>query len=104
MLKVTVLYNDPVNPAEFEGYYAEIHIPLAMKIPGVVRWELTKFLPAPDGAEPPYYRMAEAWFETPEQMQAALGSPEGEAAIADLSKFATGGVTMLVGGVEEVRP
>jgi hypothetical protein len=33
-------------------------------------------------------------------MQSTLSSPEGKATVADLPKFATGGVTMLVGSVE----
>ena len=103
MFKVTVLYNHPVNPADFEGYYAETHIPIAMRIPGVTRWEMTKFMPTPDG-EPEYYRMAEAWFGSGEDMERALRSAEGQAAVQDLGNFATGGATLLIGGAEEVRP
>ena len=45
--------------------------------------------------------MAEFWFSSPEAMQATMGSREGQAAAADLPNFATGGVTFLVGEVEE---
>jgi hypothetical protein len=34
--------------------------------------------------------MAELYFPTEEQMQATMSSPEGEATVADLPKFATG--------------
>ncbi len=67
---------------------------------GVDRLELTLFSPDPDGEQPAYYRMAELYFPTEEQMQATMGSPEGEATVADLPKFATGGVTVLAGSVE----
>lgn len=100
MLKVTVLYGHPTSPADFEQYYAATHVPLAAKMNGVARVELTKFLPGADGSKPAFYRMAELYFATPAQMEATLGSPEGQATVADLKNFATGGVTVAVGAVE----
>lgn len=100
MLKVTVLYGHPASPDEFERYYAATHLPIAHTIRGVARWEFTRFAPGPDGAPPAFYRMAEAWFDSPAAMQAALGSPEGQATVADLANFATGGITFLVGAVD----
>jgi len=46
-----------------------------------------------------YYRMAEFWFVNVEALQTTMGSPEGEATAADLTNFATGGVTLLTGVV-----
>ena len=100
MIKLTVLYGHPTNTQEFENYYADTHLPLAAKMKGVERLELTRFAPGPDGDQPAYYRMAELYFPTEEQMQTTMGSPEGEAALADLPKFATGGVMALTGAVE----
>ncbi|MCX6619258.1 MAG: EthD family reductase, partial [Acidobacteria bacterium] len=56
MLKVTVLYGHPTNPEDFEKYYAETHMPLAVKMPGVARFELTRFVAGPDGGRPAFYR------------------------------------------------
>ena len=100
MIKLTVLYGPPTDAVEFENYYSNTHLPIAAKMKGVDRLELTRFAPGPDGAQPEYYRMAELYFPTEEQMQATMSSPEGEATVADLPKFATGGVTVLVGSVE----
>jgi uncharacterized protein (TIGR02118 family) len=100
MIKVTLLYGHPKVSKEFERYYVEKHLPLAAKMKGVRRLELTRFRPGPDGGEPAYYRMAELYFPTEVQMQSTLRSPEGAAAVADLPNFATGGVTMLAGSVE----
>ena len=100
MIKLTVLYGPPTNVEEFENYYAETHLPIAAKMKGVDRLELTRFTPGPDGGQPAYYRMAELYFPTEEQMEATMSSPEGEATVADLPKFATGGVTVLAGAVE----
>ena len=100
MIKLTLLYGHPKNVQEFERYYAEKHLPLAARMKGVARLELTRFKPAQDGSKPAYYRMAELYFPTDVQMQSTLSSSEGQAAVADLPNFATGGVTMLVGSVE----
>ena len=34
MFKITVLYNTPENPAAFDAYYKEKHIPLVDQIEG----------------------------------------------------------------------
>ena len=99
MMKVTVLYSHPKSPDEFEKYYESTHLPLAGKIKGVDRVELTQFVSAPDGGKPAFYRMAELYFVTQAQMEQSLGSAEGQAAVADFENFATGGVTVLIGSV-----
>ncbi|MGB3091507.1 MAG: EthD family reductase [Chitinophagaceae bacterium] len=100
MIKLTVLYGHPTDPAAFEAYYANTHLPIAAKISGFEKIEYTKFIGAPDGSPAAHYSMAEFWFTSPEALQAAMGSPEGQATAADLANFATGGVTLLIGAVE----
>ena len=100
MIKATVLYGHPSNPESFEKYYAENHSPLIGKVLGIVKAELTKFLPNPDGTAAAYYRMAELYFAGAAEMQQAMGSLEGQALAADLPNFATGGVTIIFGVVE----
>ena len=100
MIKATVLYGHPTSPETFEKYYAESHTPLVGKVQGIVKAELTKFLPNPDGTATAYYRMAELYFAGPAEMQQAMGSPEGQALAADLPNFATGGATVIMGIVE----
>ncbi|MEB2782515.1 EthD family reductase [Algoriphagus sp. C2-6-M1] len=68
MIKLTVLYIQPEDPAAFERYYAPTHMPLMGKINGVVKAEVTKFLPETDGSNPAYYRLAELYFESPEAL------------------------------------
>lgn len=97
MMKVTVLYGHPENPESFEKYYHNIHLPIAGKMKGVDRLELTKFISGAGGREPEYYRMAELYFTSREQMEKSLESAEGQAAVADIDNFATGGVTLLLG-------
>ncbi len=100
MIKATLLYGHPTDSDAFEKYYAETHLPIAAKMKGVDKLELTKFLSAPDGSKAAYYRMAELFFAGPAELQETMSSPEGQTAVADLPNFATGGVTMIIGVVE----
>ena len=97
MIKLTVIYGHPADAASFEKYYESTHIPLAEKIPGVSRWELTRFTGSADGGRPAFHRMAEIYFGSLEDMEKSLQSPEGMDALRDLPNFATGGVTVMVG-------
>ena len=103
MIKATVLYGHPNDTDAFENYYAETHIPLVAKTSGIAKSELTKFFPGADSITPIYYRMAELWFENAETMQQAMTSDNGKAMAADLANFATGGVTILMGIVENQK-
>src|SRR5215207_393467 len=96
MVRVTALFGHPENPDAFEEHYANTHTPLVHKIPNLQRFDRGKVIAPPDGSEPPYYRVADMWFESMEQMQSALGSPEGQEATQDLQNLATGRVTLLI--------
>jgi len=100
MYKLTVLYGHPTDVETFETYYREKHLPLAGTMEGVDKQELTKLLGTPDGKKADYYRMAELYFSSVEQMQETMGSEEGQATVNDLSNFATGGVNVIVGITE----
>ena len=96
MVKLTVLYRHPKDPAAFERYYAEVHMPLAAKVPGIRRMKLSRVVGTPDGSPPAYYRIGDLYFDDLARYQAVLMSPEGQAALADLANFATGGITAVV--------
>lgn len=99
MVKLTALFGHPENPDAFEEYYANTHTPLVHKILNLQRFDQGKVIATPDGSEPPYYRVADLWFENMEQLQSSLGSPEGQEAAQDLQNFAMGGVTLLISEV-----
>lgn len=96
MLKLTVLYGSPTDPVAFEHYYANTHLALAAKIPNTRRIEASKVV----DAEAPYHRIAELWFDSADQMDAALSSEEGRAAVDDIGVFATGGATVVVSALD----
>src|SRR3954453_1182168 len=100
MVKVTVLYGPPTDAAAFEDYYANTHVPLAAKMPQVKRFEATRVVASPGADQPPYYRIAELWFDSQDSMQQAMSSTEGQDTVDDIPKFATGGATVLIGEVD----
>jgi uncharacterized protein (TIGR02118 family) len=95
MARVLVLYNQPADPAAFDTYYHETHVPLAKKIPGLRGMNLSVAPPTALMGTAPYL-VAELLFDSTADMQAALTSPEGQAAAADVPKFAQAGVTILL--------
>lgn len=99
-VKLTVLYGHPNSPEDFEKYYAETHMPLVAVVKGLRKYETSKGMPKKDGAAPAFYRMFEAWFDNPEHMAAVTSTPEWKKVGADLSNFASGGITSLVSRVE----
>lgn len=99
MVKLVVMYGHPENPAAFEKYYAETHLPIAGQIGGVAKVEIAKFVGTPDGSQASQYRMAEVYFDSMESLQKNMGSPEGVAAVSDIPNFATGGVDVSVAEV-----
>ena len=96
MVKFVVMYGQPEDPAAFDEHYVSKHIPLVQKIPNLSRFESGKVLGTPDGSTPPFYYLAELSFDDAAAMEAALASPEGQAAGADVETFATGGATVMI--------
>ncbi len=96
MHKVIALYKRPDDPAAFDRHYREIHTPLAMKMPGLRKLEVARMTSTiPPGGEPPYYLIAEMYFDNAEAAKAALSSPEGKAAGKDIFGIAGKIITMV---------
>lgn len=96
MVKLVVAYGHPEDVAAFDRHYAETHAPLAQKIPDLQRFEAGRVLGTADGSPAPYHFIAELWFDSAEQLQQAMQSPEGQAAAADVGTFASGGATLMI--------
>ena len=50
----------------------------------------------PDGSAPPFYRIAELYFDSKAKMDKTLASQAGKDTVADLPNFATGGFTIVI--------
>jgi uncharacterized protein (TIGR02118 family) len=102
MIRLLVLYGHPKDPAAFDRYYREAHIPIAKRMKGLKKWSIGKVQGTPDGQPSPYYYVADLFMESREEFERLLASPEGQAAVADVPKYATGGVTFLYTEVEQI--
>jgi hypothetical protein len=57
-----ILYGHPADPAAFEDYYANRHIPYASRpMPHVRGAENLRVLRAADGSPAPCYRVSQTW-------------------------------------------
>jgi uncharacterized protein (TIGR02118 family) len=96
MAHVVVMYKTPKDVAAFDKHYAEIHIPLAKKIPGLRKYEVSQGVVATPAGPSGYHLIATLHFDSLGAIKAGFGSEEGKAAGADVQKFATGGVDMIM--------
>ena len=99
-VKLTVVYDNPTDPDAFEQHYKSVHVPLAQKVPNVLRAELAKVFPKEDGSPTPAYRTADFYFDSYDDACAAVATPAGQAAIKDALELATGGVRFLLSDIE----
>lgn len=94
MHRVLALYGMPNDPEHFCRYYEQTHVPIARKIPGLMRFRRSFDVEGLMG-ESPYFCIRELDFESADALQAALNSPEGQAMAGDVPNYASGGVTLV---------
>ena len=89
MVKIMLLLHrrPGMSVDEFRQYWHQHHRPLLEQLPGLQRLVLNDVFPGLDGAPPTCDGIAEDWFESPEAMQAAFASAEGQAVAADAAQF-----------------
>jgi uncharacterized protein (TIGR02118 family) len=104
MMRIVSLHGHPTDPAEFDRYYRDVHTPLVQRIPGVRNIRFGRVLRQNDGTQPPYYLVSEVYFDDADALEAARGTPEMAAALADVPNFASGGVTIMLCEYEDFAP
>ena len=97
MAKLIALYKHPENKEEFDDHYFNVHAPITAKIPGLREMKVTKITGSPMGGEGKYYLMCEMYYDSLEDLQQGLRSPEGKASGKDLMGFAGDLVTLMIG-------
>jgi uncharacterized protein (TIGR02118 family) len=98
--KITVIYDNPVDPAAFEAAYADGLVGLAEKLPGLTHVETSKVWPKEDGSPTPAYRMLDLYFPDYATASAAVTTAEAGALFPKIFEPATGGVKILFSDVE----
>ena len=102
MIRVIVQYGMPEDPAAFDAHYKDIHIPLAAKMPNMKSFEISRGPVVSTDEANPVYLTAILSYDTNEEMEQSMASDEGQAAVADVGNFASGGVTILTIDTEEL--
>ena len=103
MVKLVVLYKKPEDPKAFDERYFGQHMPIANKMPGVRKVEISKITGTPMG-ESEYYLLTELYFDTMEALKESMGSPEGKATAKDVMSFAKDIIYMMIADVQEKVP
>ena len=88
MARMLVIYRMPKDVEAFDRHYFDIHVPLARKLPGLRRYEVSDGpVATPVGAQS-VHRIGALHFDDMAAIQRAFASPQGQAAGADRRLFA----------------
>ena len=88
MAKLVAVYRTPNDVEAFEKHYFETHVPLAKKMPGFKRYEVSKQPVSVVAGPDDVFLIGTVYFEDLEALQNAFASPEGRACAADRRVFA----------------
>jgi len=82
MARMMAIYRTPKDPEAFRRHYFETHVPMAKKLPGLRRYEVSDgTVVAPAGG--PVHFVATLYFEDMAAIRAAFASPVGQECAAD---------------------
>lgn len=88
MARMVVIYRTPNDPEAFDRHYFETHIPLAKKLPGLRKYEISRGpIVTPIGLSE-VYLVGTLHFDDMAAIKTAFASPEGQAAGADRRLYA----------------
>lgn len=102
MARLLVLYKTPKNPEAFDRHYQSVHIPLARKVPGLKRYDISTGGIGTPAGKSDVYLIATLHFDSVDALKAGLGSAEGKAAAGDLANFADGGAELYMFETKDV--
>ena len=95
MTRLVVMYPKPADPSHFDKHFREKHMPLVEKMPGL---RASSYGPAkgPDGGDGAFFWVFNGTFDSAAAVGTALGSPEGQAAVADIPNYSPTAPTILL--------
>lgn len=83
MAKMVVIYKMPNDPAAFDKHYFDVHVPLAKKLPGILKYEVSRGPVAVITGGPNPYLVGTLYFESMSTMKAAFASEVGRQCAED---------------------
>jgi uncharacterized protein (TIGR02118 family) len=90
--KLIVMYPTPTDVTVFEHRYQHEHVPMAVeKLAGKIRFDANLITSAPGKAQAPYYRIAEVYFPSMQDLEDCLSSPSGQETAAHAVEISSGG-------------
>jgi uncharacterized protein (TIGR02118 family) len=98
---ITVIYDNPQDPAAFESGYPD-QVALAQKLPRVQKVESAKVWPKEDGSPTPAYRLLNLWFADYDAASAAVTTEEAGAFFPAVFEAASGGARIVFADVEQI--
>jgi len=99
MFKFMLIFRRPQNLRAFENSYNDL-LALVERMPDIQRRQVISVVGSPLG-QSPYYRILEVYFADKPTMEAALMTPIGQEAGAQISTFAPGSFEMVFAEVYE---
>jgi uncharacterized protein (TIGR02118 family) len=102
MARLVVLYKTPKDKAAFDHYYHATHVPLAKKMPGLRKYDISQGPVETPAGPAGIHLVATLTFDSLQAIASALGSVEGQAAAADLGNFADGGAELYMFDTREI--
>ena len=96
MARLVVIYKTPKDAAAFDKHYYVTHIPIAKKIPGLRKYEVSQGPIVTPAGPSDFHLVATLHFDDMAAIQKAFASPEGQAAAADVRTFTTDPPHMLL--------
>jgi uncharacterized protein (TIGR02118 family) len=102
MARLLVMYKEPGDASAFDTYYFEKHVPIAKRIPGLRKYEVSRGAVGTPGGPSSYHLVAILHFDDVAAIQAAFAGAEGQAAVADLQNFAAGGADIFLFDTRDV--
>src|SRR6476646_7641093 len=83
MARMIVIYRTPKDPAAFDAHYFDVHVPLAKRLPGLRKYEVSRRPILTPAGDPEPYLVGMLYFDDMASMRRACETTEGKACAAD---------------------
>lgn len=81
--RMVVIYRTPRDPAAFDEHYFNVHVPLAKRLTGLRRYEVSRRPIAAPAGDPEPYLVATLDFDSMDALRQAFATADGKACAAD---------------------
>ena len=88
MAKMVVIYRTPADPAAFAAHYFNVHVPMAKRLPGLRKYEISRGPIATPAGDPEPYLIGTLYFDDLAAIREAFATEAGRACAADRRRLA----------------